>query len=510
MRTRRGSLLRRRRSGSRSVARRSGKVAAVSTRQRYRLRNPASGREVMIEAEPERDLPRPRVRRAARGRRQGAAARAVALAAAVGRREPALLPVVRPARPEGPQRLPHLRPAHGTAGREDARARLLAASRWRCSCWRSALSACGGSSVSDAVPKSTPEITPPTDTSAEKAAAQTTSTSTTSTKTTEHAPAKAPRASSSGEAANERKPSEAVLGQRERLRATAGASGGAAAADKEKPASERKRLAKQRRTRPAAAERRTGGASAARRGAASPALRASRSASRCRSGARSGTGSSTGPRCRSCVWVVCVLVLVHPALGPAGPPGGVVAEAERERRRPRGHRQRDDVALLDRDRGFERELGGLAEVGLQFDERALRDELVGEVRLASGARGSRCPASATPPSLALKNLIWVAFGLPSVIVQATIVPLRGALSGLLARADLDLEAGRAADGQARGCRGSWGRWPGVVAPITPTSVSVAGATAGSDERERARSRATAMDMRLICAIQHARTPDVAV
>ncbi len=31
----------------------------------------------------------------------------------------------------------------------------------------SALSACGGSSVSDAVPKSTPEITPPTDTSAE-------------------------------------------------------------------------------------------------------------------------------------------------------------------------------------------------------------------------------------------------------------------------------------------------------------------------------------------------------
>ena len=30
------------------------------------------------------------------------------------------------------------------------------------------------------------------------------------------------------------------------------------------------------------------------------------------------------------------------------------------------------------------------------------------------------PASAAPPSLALKNLICVAFGLPSVIVQATI------------------------------------------------------------------------------------------
>ena len=32
------------------------------------------------------------------------------------------------------------------------------------------------------------------------------------------------------------------------------------------------------------------------------------------------------------------------------------------------------------------------------------------------------PASAGPPSLALKNLICVALGLPSVIVQATIVP----------------------------------------------------------------------------------------
>ena len=44
------------------------------------------------------------------------------------------------------------------------------------------LAACGGGGgVSDAVPKSTPEISPPTDTSAEKAAVQTTSTSTTST-----------------------------------------------------------------------------------------------------------------------------------------------------------------------------------------------------------------------------------------------------------------------------------------------------------------------------------------
>jgi hypothetical protein len=48
-----------------------------------------------------------------------------------------------------------------------------------------ALLACGGASgTSDAVPKSTPNIIPPTDTTAEKAAALTTSTSTTSTKST--------------------------------------------------------------------------------------------------------------------------------------------------------------------------------------------------------------------------------------------------------------------------------------------------------------------------------------
>src|SRR5271165_247431 len=45
----------------------------------------------------------------------------------------------------------------------------------------STFAACGGASASsDAVPKSTPDIIPPTDTSAEKASAQTTSTSTAS------------------------------------------------------------------------------------------------------------------------------------------------------------------------------------------------------------------------------------------------------------------------------------------------------------------------------------------
>ena len=88
------------------------------------------------------------------------------------------------------------------------------------------------------------------------------------------------------------------------------------------------------------------------------------------------------------------------------------------------------------------------------------------------------PASAAPPSLALKNLIWVALGLPSVIVQATIVPSARRRERVVDRADLDLEAGRAADGQAGAGRAA-GTVAGVVAPITPTSVSVAGAAAGS-------------------------------
>ena len=248
------------------------------------------------------------------------------------------------------------------------------------------------------------------------------------------------------------------------------------------PHRRRQRTLAATRARPSGAQR---AASWRRRGA-----RAWRSASRCRSGARSGTGSSTGRRCRSAVCVVCALVLVHWLLRAAGAPGGVVAEAERERRRPRGHGQRDDVALLDRDRRFERELGGLAEVRFELDERALRDQLVGEVRFASAARRIAMPASEAPPSLALKNLIWVAFGLPSVIVQATIVPLRGALSEVVGGADLDLEAGRAADGQARGCRGSSARSRAWSRAITPTSVSVAGAS-----RRAAPARARALARR---------------
>src|SRR5436190_3169926 len=63
-----------------------------------------------------RGLPRPRVRRAARGSGQGAAASAQLLAPALGGGEPALLPLVPPAGAEGSQRLPHVRPADGAAG----------------------------------------------------------------------------------------------------------------------------------------------------------------------------------------------------------------------------------------------------------------------------------------------------------------------------------------------------------------------------------------------------------
>src|SRR5215203_3138885 len=71
-----------------------------------RPRDPARGRA-------RAHLRRPRHGRAARGRRQGSAAAPVKVPAALGHREPPLLQLVRPARTEGPQRLPHVRPPHG-------------------------------------------------------------------------------------------------------------------------------------------------------------------------------------------------------------------------------------------------------------------------------------------------------------------------------------------------------------------------------------------------------------
>src|SRR5436190_3329606 len=173
-----------------------------------------------------RGLPRPRVRRAARGAGQGSAAGAQLLAPALGGGEPALLPLVLPAGAEGPQRLPHVRPADGTAGPSGGRglageamarqdggespvsarpAFLRAVGRAAPAAAIAALAlgalgiaGCGGSKkVSEEVPKSTPDITPPNDTRAERAAAQATSTTSKTTKST------AREASSSGEESSE-------------------------------------------------------------------------------------------------------------------------------------------------------------------------------------------------------------------------------------------------------------------------------------------------------------------
>ena len=113
--------------------------------------------------------------------------------------------------------------AHFTAGavrspdasplrsRSDRRERLLLCSV--------GLAACGGGgNVSDAVPKSTPEITPPTDTSAEKAAVQTTSTSTTSTTLNR---AKVPRARRAKNLRPAKKPRRAAATKAARPKAVA-------------------------------------------------------------------------------------------------------------------------------------------------------------------------------------------------------------------------------------------------------------------------------------------------
>src|SRR5438445_13900695 len=83
------------------------------------------------------------------------------------------------------------------------------------------------------------------------------------------------------------------------------------------------------------------------------------------------------------------------------------------------------------------------------------------------------PASEMPPSLALKNLICVAFGLPSMIVQATIVPLRGALKGLCAAPTFTWNPVVRLTAR-QGLAGQLATVGGVVAGSEPTSVSVAG------------------------------------
>ena len=87
----------------------------MSSGQLYRLRTPSTGREVLLPAEQgqiylDRDTGEPMEIVG-----QVLPAAPSVSVAAVGGGEPALLQLVRPARAEGPQRLPALRPPHGRA-----------------------------------------------------------------------------------------------------------------------------------------------------------------------------------------------------------------------------------------------------------------------------------------------------------------------------------------------------------------------------------------------------------
>ena len=84
-------------------------------RPRYRLRTPSTGREIVIEAEPGKVYTDRETGEELEVVGHRPAAAALRVAPAVGRREPALLHLVRPARPARSQRLPHLRAAHGAA-----------------------------------------------------------------------------------------------------------------------------------------------------------------------------------------------------------------------------------------------------------------------------------------------------------------------------------------------------------------------------------------------------------
>ena len=87
----------------------------MSEGQLYRLRAPSSGRELLLAAEPGKVYTDHDTGETARGRREGPPAAPVEVQSAMGRRHVALLQLVRPARTEGPQRLPHVRPPDGRA-----------------------------------------------------------------------------------------------------------------------------------------------------------------------------------------------------------------------------------------------------------------------------------------------------------------------------------------------------------------------------------------------------------
>src|SRR5262245_42338941 len=118
------------------------------------------------------------------------------------------------------------------------------------------------------------------------------------------------------------------------------------------------------------------------------------------------------------------------------------------------------------------------------------------------------PASATPPSLALKNLVWVVFGLPSTIDHATTVPSRLTASGLLFGPTLTWKPVVRLTAR-HGLAGQLGTVAGIVAGTTPTSASVAEEPAGSASASPRPAR-IARETPLIAAIQHGGGVDVAV
>jgi hypothetical protein len=93
------------------------------------------------------------------------------------------------------------------------------------------------------------------------------------------------------------------------------------------------------------------------------------------------------------------------------------------------------------------------------------------------------PASETPPSLELKNFVCVAFGLPRVTDQPTMVPSRGTPPGLLALPTLTWKPVVRLTAR-QGLPGQLATVGGLVVPITPTSVILAGAAAGSASATR--------------------------
>src|SRR6202007_3157303 len=109
------------------------------------------------------------------------------------------------------------------------------------------------------------------------------------------------------------------------------------------------------------------------------------------------------------------------------------------------------------------------------------------------------PAVDAPPSLVLKNLICVAFGLPREIVQATIVPERGADRMFVAEPTLTWKPVVRLTAR-HGVAGQLGTVSGVVAPITPTSLRVAGAMAGSASAASAIPPRIAVNLRRICVM----------